>query len=494
MKEQVSVKPKIMDLQSTNDIYMTLNIRILSNKANLNGALFTQDFIEKNVEHKENLIGIPFVVDRDRLEEGNYTQLSHNLTADGELETDTIGSFVDFWQEEDGDTLYLCGQIRVMKRYSRVCEAIVELFSDSNLNTSCEILVQGYEEITDDGIRKIHYNDGKNALFASCLVSNPADVNAKGTLLVAEAYEQDIKEQKGDNIMPTNKDKVEVFNKGVDIKYHGSFELSGLKIHELEQKIFNLVNPIDAENGGRDYNYYIRELYTDAVVFEMWDDWNKLLKAKYTVEGTTVTLAAEEDWQKGSYGFIPEGVELNSIISEKEVKIQELSDLQEKLDEIKGEKETMSKELEAKVTELNEQIGKLTEDLNKANDLVVSEQENKQKLDEQITELNGTIEELKTYKENFEKAEKEQQQKELSDKYSKLFDEKTFKSEEIQKAIETCDTVELNSKLVEQIAKQKEADLETASTKDKDVVIAAAQGKDLITHDKDASYWAAPRS
>ncbi|PAV30175.1 hypothetical protein CIL05_06825 [Virgibacillus profundi] len=493
MKEQISVKPKILDLQSTNDIYMTLNIRILSNKPNLNGAVFTSDFIEKNVQNKDKLIGIPFVVDRDRLEEGDFTQLSHNLTADGELGTDQIGSFVDFWQEEDGDTLYLCGQIRVMKRYSRVCEAIVELFSESNLNTSCEILVQGYEEITDDGIRKIHYNDGRNALFASCLVSNPADVNAKGTLLIAEAYEQDIKNQKGDVIMPNNnkQDKIETFNKGVEVKYHGVLETSALKWHEVRDKVFNLVNPYNAEKDEREYNYMIMELFTSYLILEDWDNFDVLYKASYEIDGDTITIAPKEDWQVGSYGFIPEGIELNSIIVNHDAKLVELN---KELDKTKEELETMSKEKQTDV-ELNEaKIKELEEKVVELNATIVSEQEAKQALEVTITELSGTVDELTPFKEQVETAKKEKETAELTEKYSKLITKEVFASERVTKAIEELDSVELNSVVVEEIAKQKQTDLETASTKDKDVVIAATQGKDLITYDKDASYWASPRS
>src|SRR5699024_2667540 len=210
--------------------------------------------------------------------------------------------------------------------------------------------------------RKIHYNDGKNQLFASAIVANPADDKARPTLLVAEAYAEDMKAG-GDKVANKTKDKIETFNKGIDIKYHGTFEFSGLRIHELEDKLFNLLNPVDTENGGRHYNFWIRELYTDSVILEDDNDWQKLYKAKYTVDNDTVTLANQEDWIQGTYGFIPQGVNVSELMEQNDEKIKELN---QELSTLKEEKITMAEdnqkkieELEAKIEELKEEIKKL---------------------------------------------------------------------------------------------------------------------------------------
>ena len=223
MKERVTVTPKLLELNDSNDIYMTLMTRILSAEPNLNKAEFTQDFILNTVNNKEKYVGIPFVVDKESLENGKHSNLGHKLSPDGELMTDQIGSFVDFWVDKDeNDVMFLGGTIRIMKRFSKTCEAVKELYSSGELATSCEVLVQDYEETSDSGIRKIHYNDGKNQLFASAIVANPADDKARPTLLVAEAYAEDMKAG-GDKVANKTKDKIETFNKGIDIKYHGTF-------------------------------------------------------------------------------------------------------------------------------------------------------------------------------------------------------------------------------------------------------------------------------
>lgn len=394
MTERVSVKPKIIDLQDTNDIFMKLHIAILSNVENFNKAEFTSDFIDGVISNKEHHVGIPFLVNRSKLENGDYDNLSHELDLNtGTLNTDQIGSFVDFWKEEIDGADCLMGSIKVFKRFPQTCEAVTELFGQGFLETSCEVLINSYLEVTDEGVRRIHYNNGNNALAGSAIVSSPAEKRAKGTLLVAEAYQKDMEQQKGAGIM-------------------------------TEKEIAQM--QVDLETA------------------------NKKLET------------ANKD--------------LEVLKSQKE---KEVSELQENLDKIKGEKETMSEELQQQVTDLQEKLAKAQTDLEQANEMVVSEQEAKQNLDSQIQELNTQMQELQTYKDTYEKAEKERQQKELSEKYAKLFDEETFKSEEIQNAIESCDTVSLNSRLVDEIAKQKQSSVETAS-QNKDVVFYTQQSNDLI--------------
>lgn len=482
MTEHISVTPKILELQDNNDIYMTLTIRILSAEPNLNLAEFSEDFILNTVKEKESFIGIPFVVDKEALENGEFEDLTHKLTSDGELKTDQIGSFVDFWADRDEDeTLYLAGSIRVMKRFKKTTEAIKTLHLQNNLSTSCEVSVHSYEEVSEDGVRKIHYNDGKNRLFASCIVTSPADTKAKSSVLVAEAYKKDINSQQGGGKVSKTKDKIETFNKGINIAIHGKFELAELKIDELYHKIYNVVNPVDSENGGRDLNFLIRDLYTDSVVFEDWDDFKTLYKAKYTVDGETVTLADREDWVKGSYGFIPENVSINELMEQNSEKI---TSLETELNELKEEKETMAKQKELTVEELNEkieglekEIASLKETNTELEETIVSQKEEAVKATETAEELNGQIKELTKYKDQVEKAEKEAKTAELNEKFSKLLSEETFKSEEVQNAIAELNESDLNSIVVSEMAKEK---VETASTEEEIVEVSASKQGNLI--------------
>lgn len=478
MSEQLSIKPKILELQNSNDIYMTLNICILSNDVNYNKAQFTDDFIDGVIANKEMYIGIPFVVNRSKLENGDYDNLSHELH-NGELKTDQIGSFVDFWKEEIDGANCLMGSIRVFKRFPNTCNAIMELYENGELETSCEVLVREYQEITDDDIRKIHYNDGKNVLIGSAIVSDPAEPRAKATLLIAEAHKKDL--AMGGEKM----DKKELFNKGHEIKYR--IEKSEMSIDDIRDQIYNLLNPVDPETEERKYRYFIREMFQTYVIIEDWNENDKLYKVNYTVEDEKVSLAPESEWIQVEITYQPVNMDLNSLVSEKD---KEISELNNKLSQLKEELEKMSEQNKDLTQEYEAKIAGLQAKVDELNALVVAEQEAKTALEEQIKELNAQIEELKPYKENFEKAEKEKQMTELSAKYSKLLSEDTFKSERVQKAIEELNVTELNSVVVEEIAKQK---VETASKKSDDVTIVVSEQEDLLPKNKH-EYWAAPRA
>lgn len=473
MKEKLSIKPKIMELNDndSNNIYMTLNICILSNDVNYNKAQFLDDFIDGVVDNKETYVGIPFVVNREKLESADYENLSHELK-DGELLTDQIGSFVDFWKEEIDDANCLMGSIRVMKRFPNTCTAIIELYNAGDLETSCEVLINSYAEVTDEGVRKIGYNEGKNSLIGSAIVTDPAEYRATATLLVAEAYRKDIEYKEVKNVT----EETEVFNKGYETKFHGQFEVASLKFSDVRDQIYNRLNPVNPQSGGRQYNYYIRDLYTDYIVAEDWYNEIDLYKIPYSIQNDEVLISPKEQWQKGTLGFIPEGVVIDTVLASKEV---EISELQSQLNKAKEELLTMEEtktqdvlDLEAKIVELNSKITEL-------NELMVSEKEAKATLEGQITELNSKVEELTPFKAQIEKAENDAKVAELSAKYSKLLSEETFKSEEVQSAITELNSQQLNEIVVSEIAKEKT--VETASAKTDDVVtIIASKQEDLI--------------
>lgn len=490
MKERISVTPKIIELNDTNDIYMTMNLRILSSEKNLNNAVFLSSFINGIVSDKEKYIGLPFLVNKEALENDEY--LTHELdTETGELKTDQIGSFVDYWvDKEDDDKEVLMGSIRVFKRFPTVCEKIIELYENDSLSTSCEVLIKEYEEISEDGERYIGYSDGKNVLIGSAIVTDPAMVDAKPTLLIAEAYQKDIElEQKGVDNVTKNKE----YNNGIKVEYCGELEMSSLKFHEIEQQVYNIVNPVETKTGYREYNYYIHTLYHDKVILESETGY-KLYSAGYKIENDTVVIDKEDDWKKGSFQFVPDGVSVNELMEQNTSKITEL---EKELNELKEEKETMSKKNEVTVEELNEKIeglekevSKLKEENEKLEATIVSQKEEAIKSEEKVNELNETIKELNTYKDQVKKAEKEAKQKELNERFSKVLDEETFKSEEVVNAIENLDEAKLNSIVVAQLAKK--AEIETNS-KEEVVEISAVRSEDLIETTKDSSYWSAPK-
>lgn len=460
LKETVILNnPKVLSINDTNDIFVTLNICVLTDQENYNSITFTQDFIEGIVDNKSDYVGLPFVVNRENLE-SKEGSLTHELN-EGVLETDVIGSFVDLWHETKEEIMYLMAEIRIAKRFPKTCEAIIDLYNKGDLFTSCEVLVSKYAEISEDGVRSVDYNDGKNPLIGSCIVDNPAEPRAIATLLVAEAYEKDIGlEQQGGEMMSK-------YNNGIDIVYHNKTEVSSIEFHEIEQQIYNALNPIDQKSGGRDWNYYITELYNDKVIVQDEAEYLVLYSIGYKIENDTVILDKKEDWIKGSHQFVPEGVVLDSLTADHN---GELAELNKELNKVKEELESMSKEkeltaeldedlvdeatealedkikeLEEEIVELKEEIEALTDKEAELNATIVSEKEAKTLLEEQVDELT-------VYKDNFVKAEQEAKVAKLKAKFSKLMSEETFASEEVVEAIKELDETTLNAIVVSEMA------------------------------------------
>lgn len=456
MKDTLSVKPKIIQLNEANDIYMELTMCILTNQVNLNDLKFTDNYINGIIENKERFIGIPLVVNREKLEQGDYLKLSHELNKKtGLLETDAIGSFVDFWSETDEeDTLKLMGTVRVLKRYPNVCKAMAELYESGDLEFSCEIFAYGYSE-TDEvtGIRSIKYEfEGiVNSLIGSCVVSYPAEVKSQASLLVAEALRKDIEEGEAMD----NKPIVETFNKGKDVHTHGILETSALKAGDVSNQIYNLINPIDLKTNYRKYNYCIIDVYFDNskeasdgyVILEEWDSYETLWWVSFSISNDIVSMEDKDIWVEGYKGFIPKGIKVDELLSktpkEGEIELNEES----------------TKEIEA----LKNQVKQL-------NDTIVNQQT-------VIAENSAEIENLEQYKIKVEESEKKETIAAITEKYSKLFSEDLMKSEEVIAAINELNEQVLNTIVVEHVSKE----LSSKGNRDqKEIVVAAGREVDLI--------------
>lgn len=167
-----------------NDIYMAVKVKMLSDRRNLNDMRVTAAFIEKVAADHQQYIGTPLVVDKLRLESGQYNRLTHMQDErTGAFHSQQIGSFVAFevLKEEDGETV-LVGTARVEKRFERACAAIQQLYEMDKLRVSFEIIASVYTQTTDEII--IDADDG-NKLIGMCIVSIPAYEDAKALALIA---------------------------------------------------------------------------------------------------------------------------------------------------------------------------------------------------------------------------------------------------------------------------------------------------------------------
>jgi phage shock protein A len=398
-----------------------------------------------------------------------------------------IGGFVDFTKETDEDGVsLLVGEARIYKRFPKTCEALAELYESGNLKFSCEVMVKKYKEVNEDGVRVVDYNNGNNFLFGNCIVTDPAEEKAVATVLIAEALNKDLKsqEQGGTKVVS----EIE-FNKGYEIKYHGELELNSLKFSEVSNQVYNKLNPIDAKRGSRSYNYMVRDLYTDYVIAEDWDD-EALYKIPYTISNDEVALAAQDQWVKGRLGFIPDGVEVSELQKAVDELNEKITQLNEEVKNVKTVEELQA-ELSAKETELNslkDQVKGLEASVAELNSTIVGQEEAKKGLEASIAELNEKIGELEPFKLQVEASEKAEKVAELSSKFAKVLDEETFKSEKVQDAIKELNEAELNSIVVSELAKQK-AEVETElNNKSADTVIPARKEKDLLPEDVSSKY------
>ncbi|TVY09962.1 hypothetical protein [Paenibacillus cremeus] len=491
-KEILSVKPKILHLQEANDIYMELTMCVLTNETNLNKLKFTDDYISGIVDNKDRYIGIPLVANRDKLENGLYYNLTHELDKKtGILKTDSIGSFVDFWSETDDDgVLKLMGLVRVYKRYPNVCNAMIELFESEDLEFSCEIYAYGYADInTETNERSVNYEyEGSiNSLFGSCIVTNPAEPKSKANLLVAEALEKDL--GGGENVS-----EVLVFNKGVEISYYGNIEISALTSSDISNQIYNVLNPVDPKSNYRKYNYWINAVYfakTDNfdgyVIVEDWEDCSTLFRINFSIESDMVVLDAKENWIEGYKGFIPKGINVDDLISQQNAAEIEINNIK---NELNTKHEEALQVTEEQIKELQSQLETLQNQVSELNGIVVSQKEEIVQLQNKETELNGVIEGLQPFKEQVETAEKQAKKDGMTEKFSKLLSAETMKSEQVVNAIEALDEVAMNAIVVSEVAKE----IASKSTQEvpakTDVVVSARQSEDLLPQDLRSKLYA----
>ncbi|GEM_PF-3585847 len=476
-KDRQSLPSSIIEISSKDNV--TKEVIMLIHKidvANGNGLDFKEEYVEK---FKDTLINKPVVARYLPLTDdlGDHEPVFDSNGNIVRLETIAIGTIKEVWTDEfetnsNVKALYAKADLWNYK-YPEIITCIEKLYTNSNADSSVEVEIYSYGENPTQEYRfATDYTYIGNCLLGSNVP--PADSDA-GVLSVsqkeiANAVKTDLQNiknvQKGENELAEK----EVFNKGYETNYHGSMETSSLKFSEVRSQVYNLLNPVDVKNGSRAYNYYIRDMYIDYVIVEDWHDDVSLYKIPYSISNEQVIISPNDQWQKGSLGFIPEGIE----IAQKEI---EINTLQQELNQAKEELSNMDEKKTKEVSELENKVAELEAKIVELNSTVVSQEEVKTTLEGKITELNSTVEDLNKYKDQVEATEKEIKLTELNNKYSKLIPEDVFKTEEVQNAIKELNSEKLNEIVVSEVAKHK---LETASTNNNDVIVVASKQDDLI--------------
>lgn len=513
---------QIIEISSSKIDSTSKEITMLIHKidhVNENGLDFLKPYVE---EHMNSLLNKPVVCKYNAIKDdlGGHEQVIDKKTGKIiELRTIAIGTITDVWidkmsEDEDAiEALYAKATIWSYK-YPKIMTCIEKLHNDDSSRSSVEIEIYQY----GDNPTKEYRFATDYAYIGQCLLGSqiePADTDAGvlsiGDKEIAMAIEEDL-----ENIEAIEKGDVNVsdqtqplFNKGIEINFHGNFEVNSLKWKDVSNSIYNQLNPLNPQTNERKYNYYIRDLFVDHVIVEDWNDYHTLYRIGYAISGDSVILDEKDKWIQGHKGFIPNGVNIDELIASKQTEVNQLqsehdkivTELNNKLTQLQEEaKNTMEKtvdelkqELSTKDTEISTLSTKVTELDTKIAELsatIVSQEEAKKGFETQITELNSTIADLTTYKEQFETAQKEAKKTELSEKFSKLLSTEVFSSERVQKALEELSETELNSVVVEEIAKEKSVEV---NNKKEVVVVVASKQEDLIPGDK-KSYWYSTKS
>jgi len=414
-QDRIEVNCPIVSLNDSNDIYMIVDLIILTSDVNLNKVRFTPDFIEYVVENQEFYLGTPVVAETDKLESKKYNNLTHAF--DGSFHTEQIGSFLSFSSKEEDGVTYLLGKARIEKRYVQTCEAIKELYASGDLKFSCEVFVGKY--IDRDGYQDIP-RDENNELIGVCVVSRPAETRATAYALVAEALNCDL----GGKIMKkTYKD----FFKDTVV----SMELAELDLGQLEKKVFNKLS----EQMGEDlWDYYATDFLMSGIILQHYKTGD-YYKVDYKVEGDDITLG---ELYKVSKVYLPIEKDIEVI----ETKIEELSQGIEKRDKI---------------------IESLNEDIKTKDEIILEKDTNIASIGETLKDKEKIINELQEYKDKYlekEKIEIQEQKKAqkeaLKEKISKFFSEEEMETDEIKKAINEINEVKVNSLIADRVVKMSE--------------------------------------
>jgi len=453
LPNKLRINSKILSLQDSNDVFMTLKMIVCTSDVNLNKARFTEDFI---TNYGSTLKDQPLTVDREELEAGNYDSLTHLFDPySNELKTDPIGVIVETWSEKDDDGIFvLYATAKIWKRFPETCMAIMGLHSSENLRFSCEVLVE--DEIkNNDGT----YDITKGAFIGHTIVSFPAEVRAKSQLLVAEALNSDIKKE-ASNL--SDEVKVEEVVETEEEIVEEKVEKSELSFEQITEMIWNKLNADDK------YKYWIMRVYENYVIVQSNED-GKLYKLTYSIEESEIMLDME-NMVEVMIEFV-EMAEVKMFESEKYIKpdenITKLNELQEKYDSAIKANETF----EVKVNELN--------------DSIVS-------INEKIVEKDTIIEELNIFKVELEQIKESQIQEEVKAKQSKLSEmvAKTglFTEEEVQieiaELIESCNEIEIKAKIADKVI----ANLVEQEIEDVIIVNENVKGEQLIDEKDEITF------
>lgn len=172
--------------QKSNDIFLLVELRILSTRPNGNSQGVTLAFIDEIVANPEKYACLPLYADVRRLLNGDYMKLGHMYDkAHGEFHTTQVGSITSFRKVEDRFGASLIAEARIPKREADTCRCVTTLYEANMLNFSFEIKYAQEATVEKDGVLYVDA-DERNALTGVAIVTVPAYKESIALNLVAE--------------------------------------------------------------------------------------------------------------------------------------------------------------------------------------------------------------------------------------------------------------------------------------------------------------------
>lgn len=177
-----------MPQQEHSDIFLLIEMRILSTRPNGNNEGVTEAFIDEIVTHPDKYACLPLYADVMNLLRGAYQHLGHMYDCDtNSFGTKQIGSITNLRRVNDEYGVSLIGQARIPKREEDVCNALMELYSRGILKFSFEIQYASDAAVEENGVLYVDANE-MNALTGVAVVSIPAYDESVALKLVAQQH------------------------------------------------------------------------------------------------------------------------------------------------------------------------------------------------------------------------------------------------------------------------------------------------------------------
>ena len=182
-KKKILASAVISEIKSS-DKHLTIRGKLCDTKTNLNGVRVTEAFINEIVANAEDYSGTPLCADvRGLLNNRKIGHMYNKVTH--EFMSSIIGSMLSFERLDGDDGLVsLVFTARIMKRYTKVCNALEQLFNEGRLKFSFEVCCGSYTT-EEDGTLVIDA-DPANYLEGAAVVTLPACEEAVALELVAE--------------------------------------------------------------------------------------------------------------------------------------------------------------------------------------------------------------------------------------------------------------------------------------------------------------------